>query len=356
MQCDPHDENRIFINNYGGGNFLSTDGGSTWEVASKGYSGAFIKMLAVARDNPSLVYAAGRVGLFVSTDGGQNWSGLAFGDAHEPEAQVIAVDPFDSKHILTVVGDSSPNPLISYDSGMTWKKTSTGVTSPVSRMVFSPTEKNLVFASAGKPVICQDEGCIDAGHGILISKDGGETWNKTSLTVGNISAITVYPKDASKLYASLYSGEVYKSTDSGQTWQLVKQDIIPSSGDPSASPMLTALAVDSANHNKLYAGTTSGVLISQDGGSTWSISASGLPLEIMVWDIEVDQKNQNVVYVSSENAGVFLSKDGGSTWTQLNTGLAYRLARPLALSSDGSVLYLGTWGNGVWRLGTPVSQ
>ena len=45
MQCDPRDPNRIFSNNYLGGNFLSTDGGKTWVNASDGYTGAQIMSL-----------------------------------------------------------------------------------------------------------------------------------------------------------------------------------------------------------------------------------------------------------------------------------------------------------------------
>jgi hypothetical protein len=36
MQCDPRDPMRIFINNYGGGNFLSENGGQTWELIAQG--------------------------------------------------------------------------------------------------------------------------------------------------------------------------------------------------------------------------------------------------------------------------------------------------------------------------------
>jgi len=43
FQVDPRDPNRVFANNYGGGNFLSVDGGQTWTVASDGYTGAQVR-------------------------------------------------------------------------------------------------------------------------------------------------------------------------------------------------------------------------------------------------------------------------------------------------------------------------
>jgi len=339
MQCDPRDPDRIFINNYGGGNFLSTDGGVTWEVASKGYTGAFIRSLAVAADNPSLVYAAGRVGLFKSTDGGENWSGLAFGVAREPEAIVIASDPFASSHILAVIGDAGPAPLVSHDGGATWEKTATGLTSMINNITFSPRKRDLVFASAE-----------DAG--ILYSVDGGESWTRSSLTSGTFSAIRAHPTRSGTLYASQYTGALYRSGDSGRTWELVKADI-RALHDPSEAPKVQTIALDPSNAKKLYAGISNGILISKDAGVTWTRATSGLPDGLAVWDVAVDQRNPGIIYASSENNGVFVSKDGGSVWEQLNPGLTYRYARPLGLSPDGSVLYLGTWGNGVWRLGTP---
>jgi photosystem II stability/assembly factor-like uncharacterized protein len=47
FQVDPRNQDRIFANNYGGGNFLSVDGGKTWSVASNGYTGAFLHDIVV---------------------------------------------------------------------------------------------------------------------------------------------------------------------------------------------------------------------------------------------------------------------------------------------------------------------
>jgi len=75
FQIDPRDPNRVFANNYGGGNFLSADGGQTWTVASDGYTGAQVRAIAVDPINPATVYAAARSGFFASTDGGDSWIG-----------------------------------------------------------------------------------------------------------------------------------------------------------------------------------------------------------------------------------------------------------------------------------------
>ncbi len=81
MQCDPRDEQRIFVNAYGGGVFLSEDGGSTWITSSKGYSGALTWDVDVASQEPAHVFISARSGCFTSLDGGENWIGLNVGVA-----------------------------------------------------------------------------------------------------------------------------------------------------------------------------------------------------------------------------------------------------------------------------------
>jgi photosystem II stability/assembly factor-like uncharacterized protein len=75
VQVDPRDPARLFVNNYGGGNFLSRDGGQSWASASTGYTGADLTDAAVDPGNPSKVYVNGRSGPFVSNDGGRTWRG-----------------------------------------------------------------------------------------------------------------------------------------------------------------------------------------------------------------------------------------------------------------------------------------
>ncbi len=70
FQVDPRNPERIFANNYGGGNFLIEDGGQTWQVASTGYTGAQMRALDIDPEHPGLVYGASRNGIFRSLDGG----------------------------------------------------------------------------------------------------------------------------------------------------------------------------------------------------------------------------------------------------------------------------------------------
>jgi len=363
LQCDPRNADRVFVNAYGGGNFLSEDGGKTWRVASTGYTGALMAQVAVARDDPARVYATARSGVFASADGGQTWEGLGYGPARAMEAIAIAVDPQDSLHLLTSVGDAGPFPKLSYDGGHTWRDVGTelwgtGLRGMVTRFLFNPANPQRVLASVGNGDCVLSGECEDEpGSGILISADGGETWAQTTLDSGHVLNLA-FSSDGSRVYATVYERSVYRSDDGGQTWTMVSPDAGVNMPPPSDLDMprsaLTALAVDPMNPDKVYVGfIRGGIAVSHDGGATWQPASSGMPPEASVKAIVVDPTNPTVVYAGAMDSGIYLSLDGGQTWQELNDGLLTRAVRDLALSADGSVLYMASEGGGVFRLGTP---
>ncbi len=365
MQCDPRDSQRLFVNNYNGGNFLTTDGGTTWQSASKGYSGALMKQIALSPDDVKHIYASCRAGIYSSTDGGVTWTGLSNGEAREQEAEVIAVNPFDTQHIIARVGDAGPTPLYSEDGGQTWDRVVDIIWNKgdedlepenITRFIFSPTTEDLVFATLGPNECDAGEECV--GYGIISSENGGTAWGSTGMTTGIVKGIGFDPQNAGTFWVALYDGKLYKTTDSGTTFTLVNTNITPATGAPPDDPNVeisqfpTALAVDPSDADTLYAGFNSaGMYTSTDAGLTWSNISVGLPSGINITDLIVDPDNAGVIYVSSADRGIYYSTNSGLTWTELNTSLTNREIIDIALSHDGSVLYAGSTGAGVHRLG-----
>jgi len=124
LQVDPDDCRRLFINNYVGGNFLSTDGGETWAIATVGYTGAKISEIAVDPIDNQHVYAAARMAPFVSTDGGQNWGGLSYPVLNEGSFP-LAMDPSNPQHLLAFAEQAGATQMAiqSYDGGLSWVET-----------------------------------------------------------------------------------------------------------------------------------------------------------------------------------------------------------------------------------------
>ncbi|MFC1761803.1 WD40/YVTN/BNR-like repeat-containing protein [Planctomycetota bacterium] len=359
MQCDPRDPMRLFVNNYGGGNFLSADGGQNWVNASKGYTGALMHTITVDRNDPARVYASARSGVFVSKDGGTTWDGMSRGVARAMEAFAIAIDPFDSAHLITVIADAGPVPKNSYDHGQTWSQADPGLWNSglliggdlMRKIIFSPTQQSVVLAIQGD-VKCSETGNCTNGQGVIRSKDGGVSWERTGLSEGMATDL-VFAQDGS-IYVSVHPSDLYRSSDNGDTWEVVTREIAKhvSLVDPDMpSPSLISLAIEPMATGNLYAGFyRGGVMVSTDGGTTWTISSAGLNPETTVRAIEIDTAHPGVMYAATHDSGVYVSTDSGATWQAINNGLINRAGVDLALSSNGQHVYLATHGGGAYRL------
>lgn len=103
----------------------------------------------------------------------------------------------------------------------------------------------------------------------------------------------------------------------------------------------------------LFAGIKDGgIYISKDSGGSWQSSASGMEPNETVFNIVIDPSRPNVIYAGGRKSGVYLSENYGETWRLINKGLSSRSIGTLEISSDGLVLYAGTFGGGVFRLST----
>ena len=352
FQVDPRDPNRIFANNYGGGNFLSVDGGHSWTIASKGYTGAQVRDVAVGPTDASRVFAAARSGIFVSTNGGDEWAGLSYPPAASLEWYVVAIDPTNAQHVLAA---NNWNGVIlkSHDGGYTWRPVSLRPGKPISwrAIAYAPSDPATVYAGTSAFF---SAGTFDdrmAASGIYVSHDGGATWhqaNDAHSNDANVTALAVSSDDPHVVYAATGNRGLLKSSDGGESWRAINQGL-------RGSPTALSVAVNPADPRIVYAGLSRGGLYrSTDGGTTWRLSAAGMNPEASVSDIVFHPDDPQVMYASDRHSGVYRSTDGGSTWAAINSGLRTRAVNALAISTDGTILYAATEGEGVFRLDLTV--
>ncbi len=115
--------------------------------------------------------------------------------------------------------------------------------------------------------------------GNYISTDFGESWRIFNLRT-SASWFVYDPLDPQTIYT--WAGGLFRSEDLGRSWHLVvphpdRTTGITVSGDhagwrwdtPENYERITALAIDPANSNKLYAAAGSSLLFSEDYGDTW---------------------------------------------------------------------------------------
>jgi len=360
FHVDPRDPLRIFANNYGGGNFLSEDGGETWVSASTGYSGADVRGLAVHPENPAVVFAIGRSGPFASADGGVHWRGLSPENLPPlPGGETVVIDPHDPDHVL-MADSGSTHIYWSADGGWSWQEAQyERATTPeevgfdlglggLVATAFSPVQPAKAYGGYGHDT-CSGigEACQSrVQFSVITSDDGGRTWQRQTGVPGDglpVSAMVAHPVDPAVAWLAMPAGGVYRTGNGGATWT--------PSMDGLESKQVMRLAVDPQNPEVLYAGLyANGVFKSTDGGVTWRRSSAGMDPNEPIFALAVDPVRSNVVYAGSLRSGVFVSQDGGTTWRSLSKGLHARTVRGLAIAADGRTLYAATHGDGVYRL------
>lgn len=159
-------------------------------------------------------------------------------------------------------------------------------------LAFSPTEPDTVFF----------------GHhgGLMVSRDGGRSWQATTLQDADAMALAAPAADPQTIYAAGH-GVLFRSSDGGVTWESLIANL-PGSD-------IHGFAADSANANAVFAHVVgSGVWGSQDGGGTWTLLSSGAPPS--TFNLAVGQTAQTL-YAAAGEAGLWRSQGGGQAWERL---------------------------------------
>ena len=172
------------------------------------------------------------------------------------------------------------------------------------------------------PSNIQLESLVKVGLDVPIASTG-EPWTSGGPIGGYVSRLAIAPSNSNVMYAATERG-IFRTSDGGATWTWVG-DIFQQYGDtPSATVFATVLDLQIAPDNPelVYAGTETGIYISQNGGSDWTNTWPGL---VYVNSIAVDPVNHSNILIGigraytqsdAEIIGIFKSTDGGQTWQE----------------------------------------
>ena len=390
----PFDPRTLFVNNYGGGNFVSRDGAATWQDCSSGYTGAHLHSIDLALGQAGPVYTVGRSGPFKSSDGGASWQGLATGEARNfSEWNYIAVNPADPQNIL-LSDEHWAAILYSDNGGQSWRKvfqhpdvdySAIQQRQGFKRIAFAPGNPQIVYAGMAMERQVLDGAYPAAGAwGMFKSTDGGKHWQEINQGLGtqfmNVISLVVNPFNADEVFIGTWRDGVYRSRDGGASWGPVNNGL--------GGAEVRSLALDPHRPSVIYAGLGEGAGIyrSINAGDQWQSltnGANGLALVCpshvssvgkargislqpppfrrlnqysdvawtSIWDLAVDPSNSQVIYAADHGFGMYRSCNGGVSWELINQGLSTRAVTNLAISQDGRLLYAATEGEGVFRWG-----
>jgi photosystem II stability/assembly factor-like uncharacterized protein len=182
----------------------------------------------------------------------------------------------------------------------------------------------LAFGSAG----CWDDVKTEAGNRYPVT---AVLLDPTSCSVNDQN--TADPADdvvdCQTVYVATDGGGIFKSTDAGQTWDLIVGGL--------SEWNISEMVMDPKDPATLYAGTeNTGLYRSADGGESWFTTASGSAIR-SITSIAVDPHPTCLpspcIYVGSQESGVWVSEDEGASWKQITNGLGETAITAVAVSA-----------------------
>ena len=148
----------------------------------------------------------------------------------------------------------------------------------------------------------EDGSIVIAGHLVFsASQDGGATWAPiaSDLPSLDIHGFTRDPSDPSRMWAYLATGGLWESTDVGAHFTRVREDNV-----------VHPVAVAGPTATRLLGADATGIVMSDDGGRTWT--TLGAPEFGPITSL-VATPDGGVLYAGTPD-GLYRSDDGGRSW------------------------------------------
>ncbi len=360
----------------------------TWELLGPTNVEGRITTIATDPVDDDIVYVGtANGGLWKSTDFCLSWSSL-FDDQNTQSIGDVAVDPENPLVIWCGTGESNslrsvyPGTGIykSTDGGESWELKGLENSYSIARIAVNPENSDIVYAAAmGALRKKNDE------RGIYKTTDGGESWERVLFHSDSVSAVDVIlnPRQPEKVYAAMwerfrredyikYGGEgsaLYRSTDSGETWEILDN------GFPSGSTDLGRISMDLCLENPgvIYSLTSqtngmAGPLYKTiDSGESWTrVLVQAAYSSSYAWFNRICRVNpRNSQDLFCGGLDIHRSTDGGYYFeyafdTHVDQhAVAYSLINPqkIIIGNDGGIDYTSNGGTG-WHYNNkiPVTQ
>lgn len=288
-------------------------GGLTPKQHWYGVGGGESGHIAVKPDNPDIIYAGNYIGTItrLNRETGHQRNVVAYPQLHDGTAPrnikyryqwnaPIRISPHDSDllyHVSQYVHTST-------DGGQSWQKISPDLTTnkdeyqdipggPIQHDHTGVELYTTIFSFEESPL---KKGVLWAGtdDGLVhISQDSGESWNEITPenmpTEGTVNTIDLSDHKEGRAYMAVYKYReadnnpyIFRTENYGQDWELLTDG---ENGIPS-DHFVRVVREDPENENILYAGTEFGLYVSFDRGAHWQSFQQNLP-KTPITDLQV---------------------------------------------------------------------
>ncbi len=154
---------------------------------------------------------------------------------------------------------------------------------------------------------------------------------------GPVLAFAIVPNSSQTALAAAWDGGIWETTDAGADWTPIT--------DTAATQAISSLAFAPSSVATIYAGTGApalsasqpgiageGILVSQNGGQSWTLEGQSVLTGFIITQIVVDPAQADHLMISAvplqgtSTGGLYESSDGGQSWTQLARGAVWSFA------------------------------
>ncbi|MBK6729915.1 MAG: T9SS type A sorting domain-containing protein [Bacteroidetes bacterium] len=359
---------------YSAGVMKSTDGGFTWEPTGLSYlqeEMEIVQRLIIYPDDPDILLAATRNGLFRTSDGGTTWNLVENTHFHD-----LAINSCDAD-IMYAVGDQDV--YKSTDAGATWSLFENNIGSAGDRMSIETTDADpdLIYLLTG-----------NWSTYFYKSVDGGDNWtsvtspsSKTYFYGYYDNAFAVSDVNGNLIFAG--GLEIASTTNGASSW--TKKSNWDSPGSSSyVHADNHAFACHPTDENIIYSGNDGGLFISFDKGGNWTDLSNGLRIaqvyriglcaadptrvisgwqdngtnlfdgtsweevDLSTWDgmeAIIHPTNPDTMYLSHQYGDIYRTYNGGSSWTYVAPTYGGWVTPYVMDPNNSSILYYGALGS-----------
>lgn len=314
--------------------------------------------IAVSPVNPDICYTTDFGRTIKTTDGGKTWeqvytrkkegAGWISRGLDVTTGYNIIFDPFDINHVF--IANTDIGLMESMDGGESWISATLDNGIPKAWinstywLTFDPEVKGKAWAAMSdvhdlpRPKMWRKYGTAGYEGGIVVTEDGGKSWQPVSRDIGEaaMTHVLIDPsshKENRTLYACAFGKGVYKSVNGGKTWSRKNKGIegrepfawkITRNDKNGELFLVVCRRSDDGSIGNEYDGT---IYRSSNSAESWSEmdlpEGTNGPMSIFI-----DPDNPETLLLAAwgrvsagqfspdTGGGIFLSKDNGNTWKQ----------------------------------------
>jgi photosystem II stability/assembly factor-like uncharacterized protein len=383
VYVDPTDENTVYA--LGVPMYKSINGGNSWFEAS---SGVHVDHHAIWVNpaNPLHVILGNDGGLYISQNGSSSYTkvnGLpitqfyaATVDFNNPDRRYGGTQDNGSMRTLTgnlndwqiilggdgfycIVDFTNPNIIYaeyqwgglrkSTNGGNSFSFATNGISSSdrtnwMTPVVMDPSNPDVLYYGSQRLYRTTNA----AGSWQPISGDLSNGPYANWPNYGTITTIAVAPSNPAYIYLGTDDSNVWMTSDSGNTWNLISAAL--------PNRWVTRVAVDPDNENKAlvtFSGYRFGEYIghiyrTSNAGQTWQDISSNLP-EVPIQVVVIDPGHASRYFVGTD-FGVYITNDVGVSWSAFGTGLPPSGVMDLVLHHPTRTLTVATHGRSMYKI------